>query len=99
MGQTGASVSAANGRSDTPSPNFSCSGCDDVQGSDDRNDLGMGSCGTCGSWQVTAKSRHTGGVMTGFGDGSVRFVRNSVSVRSWFLLHSRNDGTVPADDL
>ena len=98
MGQTGASVSAANGRSDTPTPNFSCSGCDDIQGSDDRNDLGMGSCSGCGSWQVTAKSRHTGGVLVGFADGGVRFARNSVSVKTWFLLHSRNDGTVLGDD-
>ncbi len=98
MGQTGASVSAANGRDDTRLPNYSISGGDDIQGSDDRNDLGMGSCGACGSWQVSAKSRHPGGVLVGFADGGVRFVRNSVSVRSWFLLHSRNDGTVPADD-
>ena len=36
--------------------------------------------------------------MTGFGDGSVRFVRDGVSMRTWFLLHSRDDGAVPADD-
>ena len=57
----------------------------------------MGCCG-CNSWQVTAKSRHSGGVMTGFADGSVRFISNSVSQRTWFLLHSRNDSQVVGND-
>ena len=98
MGQCGASISAANGRLDTPTPNVSQSGYDDIQGADDRPDIGMGACGGCGSWQVTAKSKHTGGVMTGFADGSVRFVRDSVDNRTWFLLHSRNDGQVGSND-
>ncbi len=98
MGQVGASISAGSGRNDTPTPNFSCSGCDDIFGSDDRPDIGMGSCSGCGSWQVTAKSRHTGGVMTAFSDGSVRFIRNSVGQRTWFLLHSRNDGNTFNND-
>jgi prepilin-type processing-associated H-X9-DG protein len=57
----------------------------------------MGCCG-CNSWQVTAKSKHTNGVMTGFADGSVRFVPNTVSQQSWFKLHSRNDGQAIAND-
>jgi len=97
MGQAGASISAANGRLDTPSPNVSYSGWDDIQGGDDRQDIGMGCCSGCGSWQVTAKSRHSGGVLAGFADGSVKFVRNQVDSRTWFLLHSRNDGQVPGD--
>ncbi len=95
MGQAGASISAANGRLDTPSPNLSYSGWDDIQGGDDRQDLGMGCCSGCGSWQVTAKSRHSGGVMACFADGSVKFIQNSVDSRTWFLLHSRNDGQIP----
>ena len=95
MGQAGASISAANGRLDTPSPNVSYSGWDDIQGGDDRPDIGMGCCSGCGSWQVTAKSRHTGGVMTGFSDGSVRYIKDSIDSRTWFLIHSRNDGQVP----
>ena len=53
----------------------------------------MGCCG-CMNWQVSAKSKHPGGVMTGFADGSVRFVSNGVSQQTWFMLHSRNDGQV-----
>ena len=97
MGQAGASISAGNGRIDTPTPNVSYSGWDDIQGCQDNPNIGMGCCG-CNSWQVTAKSRHTGGVMTGFADGSVKFISNSISQRTWFLIHSRNDGQVPDND-
>jgi prepilin-type N-terminal cleavage/methylation domain-containing protein/prepilin-type processing-associated H-X9-DG protein len=98
MGQAGASISAANGRLDTPSPNISLSGWDDIQGGDDRPDLGMGACGGCGSWQVTAKSRHTGGVNAAFSDGSIKFITNSVASRTWYLLHARNDNQVMPND-
>jgi prepilin-type N-terminal cleavage/methylation domain-containing protein/prepilin-type processing-associated H-X9-DG protein len=93
MGQCGASITAGNGRSDSPGPNISPSGYDDVDGGDDRPDIGMGVC-NCGSNQVTPKSKHTGGVNTLFADGSIRFIRNGVDQRTWFLLHSRNDGQV-----
>ena len=98
MGQCGASISAGNGRIDTPTPNVSQSGWDDIQGCQDNPAIGMGCCG-CNSWQVTAKSKHTGGVNTGFADGSIRFIRDSVSQRTWFQLHSRNDGQPLGDDL
>ncbi len=97
MGQSGASISAGNGRNDTPTPNISLSGWDDVQDCQDKPAIGMGCCG-CNSWQVTAKSRHVNGVVTGFADGSVRYITNNVSQRTWFLLHSRNDGQVLGSD-
>ena len=97
MGQSGASISAGNGRNDTPTPNISLSGWDDVQNCQDNPKIGMGCCG-CNSWQVTAKSRHPHGVVTGFADGTVRFIDDGVSQRTWFLLHSRDDGQVPGKD-
>ena len=97
MGQTGASISAGNGRIDTPTPNISLSGWDDIQGCVDRPDINMGCCG-CNSWQVTAKSRHPGGVMTCFVDGHVQFISNNVSQRAWFLMHSRNDGQTVGEE-
>jgi prepilin-type N-terminal cleavage/methylation domain-containing protein/prepilin-type processing-associated H-X9-DG protein len=90
MGMAGASISTGNGRLDTPTPNVSLSGWDDIQSCDDRPDINMGCC-SCNSWQVTAKSRHPGGVLTAFVDGHVTFIANAVSERTWFLLHSRND--------
>ena len=58
----------------------------------------MGCCSGCNSWQVTAKSKHTGGVLAGFADGHVQFITNGVSQRTWFLLHSRDDGqSLPSD--
>jgi prepilin-type processing-associated H-X9-DG protein len=97
MGQCGASISSGNGRIDTPTPNISQSGWDDIQGCQDNPNIGMGCCG-CNSWQVTAKSRHSGGVQVGLCDGSVRFVSNSVSQQTWFKLHSRNDGQTLGND-
>ncbi len=96
MGQCGASISAGNGRIDTPTPNISQSGWDDIQGCQDNPKIGMGCCG-CNSWQVTAKSRHPGGVVTGMVDGSVRFITNTVTQQTWFVLHSRNDGQTVAN--
>lgn len=90
MGQCGASISAGNGRIDSPSPNVSLSGYDDIQGCQNNPKIGMGCCG-CNSWQVTAKSRHPGGVMAALADGSVRFIGNPISQQIWFKLHSRND--------
>jgi prepilin-type N-terminal cleavage/methylation domain-containing protein len=94
MGQVGASIVAASGRGDSPGPNISYSGYDDILGGTDNPNDGMGCCSGCGSWQVTAKSKHPQGVMACFGDGSVRFVPNSTSKLVYQLIHSRNDGMV-----
>jgi len=45
-----------------------------------------------------SRSMHSGGVNTGFGDGSVRFIKNSVAQRVWFSLLVRKDGTVLSAD-
>ncbi len=43
-------------------------------------------------------SMHTGGMMSCFGDGSVKFVRQSVSMNSYRALGSRDGGEVLAND-
>lgn len=43
---------------------------------------------------VSARSSHPGGVSSLFGDGSVRFVRDSVNLAVWQALGTRNGGEV-----
>jgi prepilin-type N-terminal cleavage/methylation domain-containing protein/prepilin-type processing-associated H-X9-DG protein len=46
------------------------------------------------SMQVTASSRHLGGVHVMMGDGSVRYVGNSIDLTLWRGLATRNGGEV-----
>ncbi|QDU20902.1 DUF1559 family PulG-like putative transporter [Urbifossiella limnaea] len=91
LGFPGASVIAGNGW-DCTTPNTTEDNADDCEGciNDPRN--GMGAWPGCPFQQATSRGKHTGGVVVGFGDGSTRFVRNSVSKANWFLMLSRNDG-------
>jgi len=45
-----------------------------------------------------ARSRHPGGVNSLFGDGSVRFVKNSVSAMTWVQIGSMSGGEVVSAD-
>jgi prepilin-type N-terminal cleavage/methylation domain-containing protein/prepilin-type processing-associated H-X9-DG protein len=47
---------------------------------------------------VSASSNHPGGVNVGMSDGSVRFMKNSVNVQTWWALGSRNLGEVISSD-
>ena len=47
---------------------------------------------------VTPSSNHPGGVNVCFGDGSVRFVKDTVSPQTWWALGSRNGGEVVSSD-
>jgi prepilin-type N-terminal cleavage/methylation domain-containing protein/prepilin-type processing-associated H-X9-DG protein len=51
------------------------------------------------SMQVPPSSRHTGGVNMLMGDGSVRFLKNSVALTTWRALGTRNGGeTISSSD-
>jgi prepilin-type N-terminal cleavage/methylation domain-containing protein/prepilin-type processing-associated H-X9-DG protein len=45
-----------------------------------------------------ARSKHTGGVNTMWGDGHVQFVRNSISVATWRAIGTMNGGEVVSND-
>jgi prepilin-type processing-associated H-X9-DG protein len=49
------------------------------------------------SHNVTAHSRHPGGVHAVFGDGHVQFINNSINLATWQALGSRNGGEVVGD--
>lgn len=43
-------------------------------------------------------SLHAGGVNNAFADGSVHFIKNSISPPTWWALGSRNGGEVISSD-
>jgi prepilin-type N-terminal cleavage/methylation domain-containing protein/prepilin-type processing-associated H-X9-DG protein len=47
---------------------------------------------------VAASSRHPGGVNTAFCDGSVKFIKSSVSYQAWGAIGTRNTGEVVGAD-
>jgi len=48
--------------------------------------------------QKAARSRHTGGVNTLFGDGSIRFVRNQILPATWRAMGTMNGNETFTDD-
>lgn len=105
LGFPGASLVVA-GRDRNPTPNDRLDDADEVEtcstfwyagiGTKD----GMGCRPDPSNWGMAgqARSRHPGGVNSCFCDGSVRFVKDSISQRTWVLLQSTNDGQIPSDD-
>ncbi len=53
-------------------------------------------CGTMCSAAPT--SNHSGGVNVGFADGSVKFIKNSIAMPTWWALGTRNQGEVIGAD-
>lgn len=64
-----------------------------------RGQLGMPcNCSKSNNSGGQARSLHPGGVNVGFGDGSVRFIKDSIDNRIWYALLVSNDGTVLSSD-
>jgi prepilin-type N-terminal cleavage/methylation domain-containing protein/prepilin-type processing-associated H-X9-DG protein len=60
------------------------------------NSCGYGNYGGGGAF--TAGSRHSGGVNSLFADGSVRFIKSSISAPTWWALGTRAGGEVVSSD-
>ena len=61
---------------------------------------GMGfNCGS-GMYNSGGQSRsmHPGGVNVGFGDGSVHFIKNSISFPVWLAIEAKNDNVILSSD-
>jgi prepilin-type N-terminal cleavage/methylation domain-containing protein/prepilin-type processing-associated H-X9-DG protein len=55
---------------------------------------------SAGGWlgASTATSNHPGGINVGMGDGSVKFIKDSVSIQAWWGLGTRNQGEIVSSD-
>jgi prepilin-type N-terminal cleavage/methylation domain-containing protein/prepilin-type processing-associated H-X9-DG protein len=47
---------------------------------------------------TTATSNHPGGVNVGFADGSVKFIKDSIGLQTWWALGSRNQAEIISSD-
>jgi len=91
LGHVGSSSVACYAQGDCVLINATNSGADDVRGCVD-TPPGLPCWNQCNSSQATARSYHTGGVSSCFGDGSVRFLSDSISADTYAKLGSANDG-------
>lgn len=106
LGQPGASVAGGGAVGDCGGPNDGTFNrnrtCDDIKinGYDETaaTAVGMGAWGFCSNGQAQSRSRHTGGVLSCFGDGSVRFIRDSISGYNGAVIQGAQDGLVTPSD-
>jgi prepilin-type N-terminal cleavage/methylation domain-containing protein/prepilin-type processing-associated H-X9-DG protein len=54
--------------------------------------------GPAGSGLIASRSYHPGGVNSVFGDGSVRFVKDSINEATWWAIGSKNGGETVSSD-
>jgi prepilin-type N-terminal cleavage/methylation domain-containing protein/prepilin-type processing-associated H-X9-DG protein len=110
MGLGGSSLTGALGYGDCGTPNDRNEYSDDIENCNDvRQAMGVGKTGLaklamgCSNdnlpnnwpnWQAGARSRHTGGVNAALADGSVRFVRDTITVTAWHFANGRADGQI-----
>jgi prepilin-type N-terminal cleavage/methylation domain-containing protein len=97
FGMPGCSTHANSPNGDCWGPNHPNDGSDDVLGCSSQPNIAMG-CWNGGYGQATSRSQHPGGVVVGWGDGTVRFVSNSVSNDTWGRMISRSDGLTWTDN-
>ena len=92
MGMPGASVLTGHFSWDCTVPNTTEDNADDGEGAINDPRGGMGAWPGCPFQQAQARSRHSGGVNVALADGSVRFVRNTISQANWWYMNASDDG-------
>ena len=60
--------------------------------------FGCAGCNTDATNYTNATSFHPGGVNVRMGDGSVKFVKDSVNMQTWWSLGTRDGGEVISSD-
>jgi len=98
FGMPGCSYTQAHAIGDCYTPNDKGCCSDDVWTCTDRPDIAMGCWSNNSGSQGNARSQHPGWVLVGMADGTVRFVRDSVSSNTWFQMVSRADGQTWTDN-
>ena len=62
-------------------------------------DQGCGfGCNTDSAWTVPATNAHPGGVNVTMADGSVKFIKNTLSRQTWWALATKAGGEVISAD-
>jgi len=95
FGLAGSSTMTSHADGDCRIPNDNSGGgdcADDIRDAPSLPKQNLSNWTSCNSNQATARSRHTGGVNVAWGDGTVRFVRDSISQQAWWILNAANDG-------
>lgn len=98
FGMGASSLTVGNADGDCVTPNDTTPLSDDMRDATANGPLGMGACTGCNNNQGQARSFHTGGVNCAMGDGSVRFVNNSISQRTWWIVLGSHDGQTAGTD-
>ncbi len=85
-------ATANNAYSHVMAPNtISCTGSNDPTGYYSSDNGGFGAA-------ITATSNHPGGVNVGFCDGSVKFIKNSTALATWWALGTRSGHEIISAD-
>jgi prepilin-type N-terminal cleavage/methylation domain-containing protein/prepilin-type processing-associated H-X9-DG protein len=92
FGLAGSSTLTSHGDGDCNLPNDRKNCSDDIRDAPSLDTQNLGNWTSCNSNQATARSRHSGGVNVSLADGSVRFVRDSIDTRAWWIVNASNDG-------
>jgi prepilin-type processing-associated H-X9-DG protein len=85
-------ATANNAYTHVMAPNsISCTGSNDSSGYYSSANGGFGAA-------ITATSNHPGGVNVGFCDGSVKFINNSIALKTWWALGTRSGREIISAD-